>query len=53
LRELCAEVGRREEQVCAVYSVKSFEMLPAFQFLGACNQLEGIKARKAKEGVKA
>ena len=53
LRDLCAEVGRREEQVCAVYSVKAFEALPAFQFLGACNQLEGIKARRGKEAVKA
>ena len=51
LKELCAEAGRREEQLFAVYGVKAFESLPENLFLPACNMLEGIKAKKAKEGA--
>jgi hypothetical protein len=51
LKELCAEAGRKEEQCCAVYGVKSFDALPENLFIPACNMLESIKSKKAKEGA--
>ena len=47
LKELCAEAGRKEEQLCAVYGVKAFDEIPERLFLPACNMLESVKAKKA------